>query len=240
MIDFTLNPALDLDTLAARFRSRGFVQIPEPFTAVTADRLHACLSQEVPWGFAWYDGEEGARFLRAAELQSMPASRMQELEQQIYRSARTGYQYAYNSYPMLDAHLEGWNEVPLLDAFLLMLNDTPMLEAIRRITGFDDIIKADAQATRYGPGQFLHQHVDHGMPGQVWRAAYIYNLTPSWHPNWGGYLQLLDEKGDISAGLIPRFNVLNLLAVPQPHMVSMVNAFAGAQRYAITGWFRSQ
>lgn len=238
MMQLDINSDLDTGALAAQFTARGFVQVPDVFAAPQAQRLHDCLRREVPWGLAYYD--EGARLLRAHELKALSPQQRQALEQRIYGRARSSYQYAYNSYPMLDAYLQGWNEVPLLNGFLEALNDAPMLELVRAISGFSSIIKADAQATRFGPGQFLRQHVDRSRPGEEWLVAYVYNLTPRWQPDWGGYLQLLDAGGDIRAGLLPRFNALNLLAVPQPHLVSMVTPFAGAARYAITGWFRSR
>jgi Rps23 Pro-64 3,4-dihydroxylase Tpa1-like proline 4-hydroxylase len=69
------------------------------------------------------------------------------------------------------------------------------------------------------------------------RAAYIFNSTPVWAPARGGYLQLLDRSGDVRRGLQPRFNTLNVLAVPQRHSVATVAPFAG-MRLSISGWCR--
>ena len=67
--------------------------------------------------------------------------------------------------------------------------------------------------------------------------AYVLNLAiDDWHPDWGGYLLFLDEEGDIAAGYRPRFNALNLFAVPQSHAVSYVPPFAPKVRLALTGW----
>jgi Rps23 Pro-64 3,4-dihydroxylase Tpa1-like proline 4-hydroxylase len=238
MMDLKINPNLDVDRLLADFRRDGFVQVPDVLAPGQADELARCLNADVPWGLAYYD--EGARFLRRHEIDALTPERRQALERQIYQRARSGYQYAYSAYHVLDAYLQGWNEVPLLNEFLEGLNSGPMIDFVRGVTGMDDIIKADAQATRYGPGQFLRQHSDQSPANEVWRVAYVYNLTPEWQPDWGGYLMLLDERGDVRSGLRPRYNVLNLLAVPQPHLVSLVSPFAGAARYAITGWFRSR
>jgi Rps23 Pro-64 3,4-dihydroxylase Tpa1-like proline 4-hydroxylase len=41
-------------------------------------------------------------------------------------------------------------------------------------------------------------------------------------------------------GYMPRFNTLNLFAVPQHHAVSFVPPFAPQGRIAISGWFRDQ
>jgi SM-20-related protein len=50
-----------------------------------------------------------------------------------------------------------------------------------------------------------------------WRVAYVLNLTREWQPQWGGYLLFHDEDGDVIAGYKPRFDALNLFAVPQAH-----------------------
>jgi Rps23 Pro-64 3,4-dihydroxylase Tpa1-like proline 4-hydroxylase len=141
---------------------------------------------------------------------------------------------------MLDAYLQQWGEVPLLDRFLEFLNSPPMLELIRNVTGMREIVKADAQATRYGPGHFLRRHDDISREGETWLVAHVLNLTPEWEPDWGGYLQLYDERDDVWRALKPRFNVLNLMRVPQPHSVTAVAPFAAEARYAVTGWFRSR
>lgn len=238
MMDLHVNRDLDLAAFRQRFRAQGHVQVPEPFAPEDAERLHRCLAGEVPWGFAWFDG--GPRYLRAEQLKTLTAEEGRALDRQIRTRAREDYQYAYGTYPMLDAYLGRWDEVPLLDGFLEALNSEPVLELIRGLTGLDRVIKADAQATRFGPGQFLRRHVDTSPPDQEWLVAYVYNLTPEWQPDWGGYLQFLDADDDIARGLKPRFNALNLLAVPQPHLVGQVSTFAGAARYAVTGWFRAR
>ena len=162
------------------------------------------------------------------------------MQEKILDTASDAYQYAYYAYPVLDAYLQKWGEVPLLERCLEFLNSEPMLDLVRAVTDEPTIIKADAQATAYAPGQFLRQHVDQSREGETWLVAYVLNLTHEWDPDWGGYLQLYDEQGDVRRALKPRFNVMNLLKVPQPHSVTMVAPFAAARRYAITGWFRSR
>ena len=48
-----------------------------------------------------------------------------------------------------------------------------------------------------------------------------------------------DSAGDIERALTPRFNSLNIFAVPQLHSVSVVAPFAGQTRMSVTGWLRS-
>jgi len=68
------------------------------------------------------------------------------------------------------------------------LNSTETLNTIKQITGENDIVAASAQATRYYPGHFLTLHNDLHETEQR-RVAYVLNLTPDWHPDWGGLLQ---------------------------------------------------
>lgn len=234
----TLNPKLSPTLLATRFQRQGWLQIPDFIASEQADALHRCLAEDVPWGLAWF--EDGARYLRAGELAELSEDERANLEARIQRAASHNYQYRYGTYPILDAYLGKWHEVPLLDSFLEALNTPAVLDLMRAISGHADIIKADAQATRYGPGDFLRLHSDASPPGQVWRVAYVLNLTPRWQPDWGGYLQFFDKSGDVTRALKPRYNVLNLLAVPQDHNVAMVSPFADGCRYAITGWFRAR
>ena len=49
---------------------------------------------------------------------------------------------------------------------------------------------------------------------------------------------MLDDDGNIRAGLAPTFNALNIITIPQPHNVSFITPFAGAYRFAISGWLR--
>lgn len=72
-------------------------------------------------------------------------------------------------------------------------------------------------------------------------GVYSQNMTKvEWRPDFGGYLLFLNEDGDIEQGFRPRFNALNLFAVPQKHCVSYVPPFAPMGRFAITGWFRDR
>ncbi|QIK95399.1 hypothetical protein G7076_01875 [Sphingomonas sp. HDW15A] len=56
----------------------------------------------------------------------------------------------------------------------------------------------------------------------------------------GGYLNFFDDSWDVTHAILPRFNTLNLFAVPQWHSVSEVSASAPIARYAITGWGRDR
>lgn len=130
--------------------------------------------------------------------------------------------------------MQKWDEGSAYDLLLEHINDAPFLDLVRTVTGMDMLVKADAQATLFAPGQFLSVHDDsHVREG--WQVAYVLSLARDWRPDWGGYLMFYDDDGDIVAGLRPRFNALNLFAVPQRHNVTYVPPFAPIGRYAITG-----
>lgn len=125
----------------------------------------------------------------------------------------------------------------ILHSFGRFMSSPSLIELIRHITSIGDISQADARATRYGPESFLTIH-DDDVAETHRRAAYVFGLTSSWRPEWGGLLLFHGANGDVEHGLVPRMNVLNLFAVPKRHSVSLVAPFAPAPRLAVTGWFR--
>ena len=231
---FQLSAALDRRRIREEFTGQRFVQVGNVLPVENARRVQKSLSEQTPWNLVFNDRGKHVD-MDGARLGSLPRDGASRLQQAIYAQARTNFQYCYNNYPIFDAYAAGRNKGHLLHKFYEWLNGDEFLGFARAVTGFDDISFVDAQATRYLPGHFLTTH-DDVQKGR--RAAYIFNFTKDWRADWGGYLQMLDESGDVRRGLLPRFNVLNILAIPQKHNVSLVAPFAGGMRYSITGWFR--
>lgn len=236
---FDLNPALDLDDLARRFAADRRLQVRDILTEETARTVQRILAEQTDWTTAWQAGADGPHIERGGQ----GGATMTGVSPQI--AARVGaamngrdYGFAYASYPMLQAYLEKWNEGSPQDLLLEYINAPDFLAAIRRITGIPTLVKADAQATLYAPGHFLAVH-DDSQAAEGRRVAYVLNFcAEDWRPDWGAYLNFFNEDGDIEFGFRPRFNALNLFAVPQRHHVSYTPPFAPVARYAITGWFR--
>lgn len=234
----TLNPALDRRALARAFAANGgMVQITDLLVPESAARLYEVLLRATPWGVAWY--ENGPRFLRREELAELSGEARAAMLKGIEARAGREYQYLYHCYPLLTAYREHWDDTHLLMRWLEFVNTDIMLDLIREVSGIASIGKADGQATFYAPGNFLSQHSDQ-FDEEYWRLAYVMNLTRGWRPDWGGYLQFFDEAGDVTRALMPRYNVLNIFAVPRLHSVQPVASFAGAPRLSITGWFRDR
>ncbi len=235
-----LNPGIDELAAAREFGSRGRVLIRDVLEASSAARLDHCLRTEVPWGLATLVNGSG-RTLLADELKQMPRQEWQALLRDVHLGARDGYQFLYNTYMMVTAWKERRDPSLFLHRFLEFLNSPPMLAFARRVTGFDDIAKADAQATRYLPGHFLRIHNDvyQASDQDSRRAAYVFNMSRMWKADWGGLLEFLDDEGRVEETWIPAWNALAIFRVPTWHCVTCVAPYATEPRLTITGWFRT-
>jgi Rps23 Pro-64 3,4-dihydroxylase Tpa1-like proline 4-hydroxylase len=210
-------------------------------TRPAAEELHAILSQDTDWGLSWQAGEGPPEHIRSEDMAARNPEQRATIGHRLMEAMqRDDYGFSYGAYPLVDAYKEQWHPGHPLELLLEHLNDTPFLELMREVTGFPALAKADGQATLFGPGNFLSQHNDSHV-AEGWRVAYVLNLTrQEWRPDWGGYLVFHDEAGDIVQGFRPRFNALNIFAVPQLHAVTFVPSFAPVGRYAITGWLRDR
>lgn len=238
---FEVNPNLDRKALAGQFARDRRVQIRDVLTERTAREILRILSDETPWGISWQAGSDGPHHLRPKALAGISQAQMRDINLKLNSATKSNeYAFIYSAYPMLDAYLEKWDPDNPLDLLLELINDDPFMDLVREVTGIPELLKADAQATLYRPGQFLSQHSD-SHKAEGWRIAYVLNLAAcEWRPDWGGYLLFYDEDGNVIAGYRPRFNSLNMFAVPQWHSVSLVAPFAPTARFAITGWFRDR
>lgn len=236
-----VNPALDVAALAAAFARDRRLQVRNVLTEASARIVHRILAEGTPWGLSWQAGAQGPERISRDALAAMPAAERQARLQAATAAMRgSGYAFSYWSYPMVDAYVDKWSPGGPHDMLLEYINDRPFMDLVRTISGMPDLVKADAQATLYAPSHFLAVHNDeHASAGR--RIAYVLTLcAEDWRPDWGGYLNFYDDDGDVIAGYRPRFNALNLFAVPQKHNVSFVPPFAAVARYAITGWFRDR
>lgn len=236
VMNFHLRTSMNPETLRKAFAEDGYIHVPEILPGDAAQRIYAGLTEGTQWNLVFNDR---SRHIDIAEKQveAMPKESVDRLQQAIFAQAREGFQYCYHNYPIYDAHNAGLNSGHILHRFLEFLNSDEFLKFSRAATGIDDITFADAQATRYLPGHFLTTH-DDTSEGKNRRAAYVFNFTRGWQADWGGYLQLLDDSGHVRRGLMPAFNALNIIAVPQRHNVSFVTPFAAGMRLSITGWLR--
>jgi Rps23 Pro-64 3,4-dihydroxylase Tpa1-like proline 4-hydroxylase len=237
-VTFSFAQTVDVVSAAAAFRDRGRTRIERALEPAAADALHDCLVKEVPWKLAFNEGPQ-ARVIAASDLRRFSSQQTASLSGAIVEGARRGFQYAYWSYPMVTARVNGDDPGLLLHPFLDWLNGAWTLETLRQVTGIDTLRKCDAQATYYQPGHFLTLHDDGAKGTERRRVGYVLNLSRDWRADWGGLLQFLADEGrTVLDTWVPTFNSLVLFRVPVLHAVSFVAPFATQPRLAITGWFR--
>lgn len=232
-----------IDRLAVRrtLEQQRFAQISDALAPDVAEALWQVLRHQTPYGLAWAgDGQPTGHYVRAEQMRSLSPEQKAAMGNAAARTAGRGsFAFLYGQYPLAEAAREQWHPGHPLYGVLDFVNDAASLDLARAVSGHADIVCADAQATLYAGGHFLTQH-DDMVESQGRRLAYVLNLTKDWQPDWGGYLNILDDRGDIVAGFMPRFNTLNLFLVPLRHHVSLVAPFAPVGRVAITGWFRNR
>ncbi|MDX2300518.1 MAG: 2OG-Fe(II) oxygenase family protein [Xanthomonadaceae bacterium] len=226
---------VEFEPYRLRFAQYGRVQVPGFLQAAAAERLHLCLRDEVPWTLA--ERSDGvARTLPAAEYAALSETQRNAIYQRAYQGARDGFQFVYDSYMLVRALQEGRDPGLVLHLVLEFMNSAEVIEFARWFTGIPDIVAANAQATRYLPGQFLTHHDDEDRKENR-GVAYVINLSKGWHPDWGGLLQFHDAKGGVAETLMPLWNSVSMFKIPQSHSVSLVAPWAAQPRLAITGWF---
>lgn len=236
-LKLNLNMAADRQAEAARFVETGRTQAAEWLTSDSAAALLAAIEGQANWS-AVFDRAGQNVSLNDAALGTLSEAQMRGLLGHLGQTAQTGFQYYFSNIPLYDLYHGEHGIDPALKSIYETINSAEFLAECRAVTGLSEISFADAQITRYGPGQFLTRH-DDNVEGKNRLAAFVLNLTPKWQPEWGGMLEFYDEPGNVIEGFVPAFNTLNVFKVPQSHAVTYVPPFAGAYRYAITGWLRA-
>lgn len=234
-----LNPDLDAAALAEQFSARGRVSIRDAFVPEVAEAAHACLRNEIPWRLSWYDNrcppEERSRKLTRDQIRAMGREGWAALQREILSQARERFQYAYQSFDLLEGYRRG--EQPGLFLYRLMayLAGDEFFAFARTLIGDTDIDHVDGHATRYVAGHFLKNHADES-PFEHRRAAYVIGMTRNWTADMGGLLMFLDDEGAVEEAYVPGFNTLTVFRVPVPHLVSDVPPWVSGERLAVTGW----
>lgn len=234
---FRLNPALDVERLRAEFAERRRVQIDGFLAPECAALLLGELRARDDWRQVVNSGANVYDLDRATR-EHMPPHAAAALEEAVYAGARTGFQHRYEAIRVPDDEIERHASGDPLAAFATFMSGGEARDLLRLVTSLEEIELADAQATAYAPGDFLTAH-DDAVEGKDRLAAYVLSLSAGWRVEWGGLILFHDDHGLSIDGLVPRFNTLNLFAVPQVHSVSIVSRAAPYRRYSVTGWLRA-
>lgn len=228
----------DVDALAGTFQAVGHVHIPHFLDPDDATALHHQLRERTDWRQVLTTASGFAELDRTTR-DGMNLKTAKALDDAVYAQARDGFQYRYETVRAPDSASERLAGADIIFDFAESISTGEVRDFLRMVTGAYDMQYADAQGTAYSPGDFLTGHDDE-VAGKSRRAAYVFGLTPIWRLEWGGLLLFHGADGHVERGLVPKFNSLNLFAVPRMHSVSEVTRAAAYRRYAITGWLRAE
>jgi SM-20-related protein len=234
--EFRLNPDLDVPGLAAAFDRDRRVRVHHLLVEEGLADLYWSLADREDW---WHliNTPDGVVELDGEARAALDENRRTEIEAIAAEGLRSGFQYRYHGLRVPRTDDDARAADPLA-AFSRLMASAAMVDLLRAITGFDGLAFTDGHATAYGPGDFLTGHDDE-VAGKDRIAAYVFGLTPRWRLEWGGLLLFHGDDEASVAGQVPRFNTLDLFAVPQRHSVSMVAPAAPVRRFAVTGWLRA-
>lgn len=226
-----INSGLDVGALAKSYSEHRKLRL-SGLLASGAIGLHDHLQQSKEW-IHLVTGTKGILEHDRLARSRLGRERINEIGLEAQRRARQAFQYRYEAIRVPDS-CEDTDDDPLAQ-FAALMASAKMKEFLGSIIGAPVGGFADGQATAYGPGDFLTLH-DDAVDGKNRLAAFVYGLTPGWRLDWGGLLLFHGDRDRDAEALAPRFNTLDLFAVPRAHSVSLVSWAAAHRRYAITGW----
>lgn len=236
MPPLSLNPALDVQAIAADYAARGRIRIPSFMAEEGLRALHGQLVSRDDWKQLFIGATGITEFDRAARA-ALDAEQRERIEREVHERACLGFQYRYEGLRIPTA-AESSAADDALAAFAAFMAARATLDILEAVIGQGDLGFSDGQATAYGPGDFLTCH-DDAAPGRNRVAAFVLGMTPQWRPEWGGLLLFHSDDDASVTGHVPRFNTLDLFTVPQRHSVSYVSPSAPGRRLALTGWLRT-
>lgn len=227
---FNINPTLDLDTLSQDYAVDSRVRIKNFLPNDQAKRLSQCLAILPYYRHAFVLGGQYGEASNA-DLRALGENKRENFRADIYRQAAKGVGFWYERYEVTS------EDSGVLGEMFSWLNSERLLIQIAKITGMPEFRNAVAQATRYTPGDFLTRHQDIVTKAKR-KVAFVVNLPPQWHPDWGGLLQFYDIDGTPRNAWNPDFNSLSLFDVSHVHSVTTISPFAPEPRLAVSGWFQ--
>lgn len=233
----SLNPKLDAAGLASQFAKNGRVQIADFLAPEAAGALHNHLRARMDWRHV-INGDTHIFEIPADQFDALPHAERQRIAEAMFAKAAHGFQFQFDTIRVPDSRAARLASASPIDRFAQFMGAPATLGFLRAVTGAASIAFADAQATRYRPGDFLTRH-DDAVAGKNRRLAYVLGMTQGWQAEWGGLLLFNDPDGGVVDIMAPRFNSLSLFTVRQPHSVSYIAPYAPMHRLSVTGWLRA-
>lgn len=233
-----LNSSLDTDSLGAEFAKDKRVRVENLLEDAAVERIREACLHNVPWEYlSFLDGQNV--IIPGEDFEALGNEQLGQFHQKLMQGAAEGVGFFYCGYKIQRAKTDSDDaELRFLHSVFDLLNSAEMLDFVMQVSGRSDLKSADAQYTRYTPGQFLTRHLDDTEAEQR-RLAYVISFTKNWHPDWGGLTQFYERDGTPRDAWAPRFNSMALFDVSHVHSVTYVTPFARQPRLSLTGWFRA-
>ncbi|MCF6215276.1 MAG: 2OG-Fe(II) oxygenase [Emcibacter sp.] len=232
-----LNDRLNWDLIKEQLELHNHYVAPDILKEDIAEKITDCMQSKVPWQIAFRQGNKDVTVTQT-ELRNWTPEQNAAFHKSLISQAQKEYQFYYNRYPMIDAYIQGRDPGLYLHKFTDFLNGEDFLKFARYITGDMEIRKSEPHAACYIPGNFLKLHDDFSTKKMDRRYALVFNMSKRWISDWGGLLQLVDDNRVIET-VVPSFNSVSILRLPQKHQVSYVAPYATESRFTITVWLRA-
>lgn len=226
-----VNPQLDINAIKSHYLEDSRTVIRDVLLVDGAQSLANALNASPAFDYAYVkDGKP--TLLSPDDTAAMSREDQHKMRQEIVRQGSQGAGYLFGRHS-----IDHQSEL-LFKQAKEWLNSEETLALVKEISGVSDISHATAQATKYMPGHFLTRHQD-THEREKRRLTFILNLTPNWHPDWGGLLQFYQKDGTPRDAWAPIFNSMCLFDVDHIQSVTYVAPLAAAPRLSISGWFRA-
>jgi len=228
-----LNNLLDPNQLHTEFVHKNRILIRNALNEEAAESVLESLELDIPWQIAYMENGSPCVFSREKRA-SMSDEQWEAIQKKITVLGSRGFQFCYSHYSVSDQNQEQCRPDAFVNTFRDFLKSDRFLNFARSVTGMPEVRNIEILAARYMGGDFLMMHDD--IQKAERRAAFVFNLSRDWHPDWGGLTHFLDQDENVTDTYVPTYNSLVIFAVPVPHLVSYVMPFAPRPRYSITGW----
>lgn len=239
-----LNPNMNIEQLKQQFQLRKRLRIENILTTESADYILENL-QQTAWHLVHSTDQEAPKTYNAQQLSDLSEHDLEQIFTGVNQRASKSYQFIYKYFPIINAITSGeLPETSMLFQLAQFLNGTEFMKFARELTGDNQLVKIDPQASLYEKGHFLSVHDDTANnrtsgDHSLRRFAVVLGFTKNWSPNWGGQTMFFDsDTSHIAESWNPGFNCLTIFEVPTLHNVNYVTPFAEGGRYSVTGWLR--
>lgn len=231
-MNIQLNPDIQWSTYYSQYLKDNRVRITNFLSNDSAMQLLDCLKNQVNFNLAFtYNRQPGE--ISKSDYEALPQQQKEEIIKTVHHDASQGIGFLYGRH-LIQPNTES---IGLLKELINLMNSNTVLENISQLVKQPGIKLASGQATEYKNGYFLTRHNDI-VEKEKRIVAYVLNLTPEWHPDWGGLLQFYEQDGAPLNAWSPVFNSLTLFDVSHVHAVTYVTPYAKERRLSVTGWFR--